>query len=439
MNAEQNQTIAVIHPFQQHSFKTAAAVKKSGYNIKYITTVYDKKGSLTHFGLSLLKGNNRTRAERRKTADLSDNEVVLKCELLELLLLILQRVDKKEYWYSKIYQLLLKRFSKSVFKYINKEKINIIILYDIVSADLIHEIKKHGLQTKIILDMSAPYYNYMESQFRRDMKVNSENRIETEKLLENPLQAYKRKYSAYEIKEADAFLVASDYTRRSLVDSGIDNHRIFTCRYGIDDFSCNDITNTNTSSNRAILKVMYAGNINRQKGAYQLIRVANNLPAEKYAFTFYGNFRHDDPVYVNNRWKYRFMGHIPREEMKKAYSESDLFIFPTLADGFGFVVAEALSYGVPVIASSNAGSSDLIKNGVNGFIYEAGNDAALKKLLEMFESDRELLKKMKISCRESIKNITWKQYFKDIDKALKEIVHDNKSKKYSADNSYTVN
>ena len=48
--------VLIAHSAQQHSFRTAVALKENGYLFKYITTVYDKKGSLTSIGKKFLRG-----------------------------------------------------------------------------------------------------------------------------------------------------------------------------------------------------------------------------------------------------------------------------------------------------------------------------------------------------------------------------------------------
>ncbi|NMH87632.1 glycosyltransferase family 4 protein [Flavivirga algicola] len=55
-------------------------------------------------------------------------------------------------------------------------------------------------------------------------------------------------------------------------------------------------------------------------------------------------------------------------QLKKYYKASDIFVFPSNRDTFGYVVVEALSSGLPVICSANAGVSSFIKNGNNGFV-----------------------------------------------------------------------
>ena len=59
-----------------------------------------------------------------------------------------------------------------------------------------------------------------------------------------------------------------------------------------------------------------------------------------------------------------------RSEIIKYYKASDFLIFPSLYDQFGFVVAEALTLGIPVLCSKNSGASVLIKDGYNGFLID---------------------------------------------------------------------
>ena len=56
------------------------------------------------------------------------------------------------------------------------------------------------------------------------------------------------------------------------------------------------------------------------------------------------------------------------------YQDSDVFVFPTLGEGFGMVVLEAMSCGLPVIITDIAGGNDAITDGVDGFEFVAGDD-----------------------------------------------------------------
>ena len=62
------------------------------------------------------------------------------------------------------------------------------------------------------------------------------------------------------------------------------------------------------------------------------------------------------------------------EQLKKYYKASDIFVFPSNRDTFGYVVVEALASGLPVICSENAGASSLIEIEKNGYVVNPQND-----------------------------------------------------------------
>jgi glycosyltransferase involved in cell wall biosynthesis len=89
-----------------------------------------------------------------------------------------------------------------------------------------------------------------------------------------------------------------------------------------------------------------------------------------------------------------FVGKIPRNQMYRYYSASDLFVFPGIRESLGLVFLEAQSCGLPVVAFHNAGVPDAVKDGITGFLvpmYAAEPfTAAIKRLL----SDSQLRRTM---------------------------------------------
>jgi glycosyltransferase involved in cell wall biosynthesis len=66
-----------------------------------------------------------------------------------------------------------------------------------------------------------------------------------------------------------------------------------------------------------------------------------------------------------------------REQFVRRYQSSDIFVLPSIEDGFGFVVAEALACGLPVITTANTGASDLIRDGENGEVVSIRDPQAI--------------------------------------------------------------
>ena len=226
----------------------------------------------------------------------------------------------------------------------------------------------------------------------------------------------KLKKCKFEVENSDLYLVASDVSRDSLLYAGIDENKIVKCVYGIDDFSIKE--NSKAEKESTPLRIVFVGNVTPQKGAYQLLRAAEKLPVEDYEFDFYGNYNPESKLIKTTATNVHFHGHIPRVEISKAYMAADVLVFPSLCDGFGFVTAESLLCGTPVIASTNAGSKELIKNGYNGFVYDVHSDSQLVSILKELQSNQGLLEQLKANARISVQNYTWDKYNQSISNAI---------------------
>lgn len=80
----------------------------------------------------------------------------------------------------------------------------------------------------------------------------------------------------------------------------------------------------------------------------------------------------------------QFSPGMPNAETVAAMAEADVLVLPSRFDGWGAVVNEALMVGTPVICSDRCGASDLIEDGRNGYVFEAGSANALRACLQSF-------------------------------------------------------
>lgn len=78
---------------------------------------------------------------------------------------------------------------------------------------------------------------------------------------------------------------------------------------------------------------------------------------------------------------------MPNAETVAAMAAADVLVLPSRFDGWGAVVNEALMVGTPVICSNRCGASDVIENGRNGYVFEAGNARALQDCLHRLCGD----------------------------------------------------
>ncbi len=100
--------------------------------------------------------------------------------------------------------------------------------------------------------------------------------------------------------------------------------------------------------------------------------------------------------------RYSFLGYIPHAEMPEIYSNSSIFVLPSLIESFPFSILEAMSSGSAVIASNVGGVPEIIDDGVDGLLVQPGDPGILaKKILFLLDNDSEI-KKLSKKAREKI-------------------------------------
>ena len=413
-----NPSILVAHPFQQHSFQLAAALKKNNYDFKYSTTVYLKKGTVLRKMLFLLKGEAYRRACGRRTDVLCDQDVIVFGEIYSLGLLLIQRLPLFKAMYNWWYWKTVEHFNSKLFKYVKKNGIDIVILYDTVARSFIQKAKASGLSVKTIIDMSAASVGYTKSIFKNENISNA--RFANPKLHNNRFSLIENKNSDYEIQQADAFFVASDFTEKSLTSQGVSKAKIFKCVYGVDDYIVADIEKETVPDSNKLICV-FSGNVCMEKGAFRLFNVIDKLDLNKFEFHFFGHYSSSSSYYPLYKNKVFFHGHIIHEEFVNFLKRSDVLVFPSFADGFGLSVIEAMANENAVICSCNAGVSEIITEDV-GFVVPPSDEEGMVKHLNYLSENRNVLEEMKINSKKRLANMTWSNYYSQVNNALRSII-----------------
>ena len=131
--------------------------------------------------------------------------------------------------------------------------------------------------------------------------------------------------------------------------------------------------------------MMFIGRLTQQKGVGNLFEAADQL-SESITLTVVGKITEDIPILRKNLSKHRYIPSLPHEEILHLVRTQDVLVFPSLFEGFGLVITEAMSQGTPVITTANTCGGDFIKNGENGWLIPCCDTeslvAQLKSILE---------------------------------------------------------
>ena len=155
-------------------------------------------------------------------------------------------------------------------------------------------------------------------------------------------------------RKADAVVCASTMTRKSLEFAGCDPNRITVIPYGLDD-SDSEVC----ERERGVCRFLFVGQGLQRKGLHHLAR-AWRVAALKGATLTIVSYRIDPGIAAMlDLPGIEIIGYQSREELETLYSQSDVFIMPSIVEGFGLVYLEALRHGCYVVATENTGVVDL--------------------------------------------------------------------------------
>lgn len=144
--------------------------------------------------------------------------------------------------------------------------------------------------------------------------------------------------------------------------------------------------------------ILYFGRYSEEKGVKTLLEVCRRLPEIPFVFAGSGPLKEEIGTCPNIEDK----GFLNGEELKKLVQEARFVVFPSeWYENCPFSVMEAQTYRTPVVASSLGGTSELVRHGITGELFEGGNkDDLAEKIIKLWK-DEELCRKYAENCRET--------------------------------------
>jgi glycosyltransferase involved in cell wall biosynthesis len=127
------------------------------------------------------------------------------------------------------------------------------------------------------------------------------------------------------------------------------------------------------------LRVLFLGQINLRKGIARLLKAARSFHSRPVEFLMVGPIQIKIPKDLRSNQKLRWFGSVARNKVRNYYEQADVFILPTLSDGFGLTQLEAFAHRLPVIASRRCG--EVVTDRVNGLLLEEPTEVAIEEAL----------------------------------------------------------
>lgn len=183
--------------------------------------------------------------------------------------------------------------------------------------------------------------------------------------------------------------------------------------------------NSKVSKEYDLIKVLFVGQIVRHKGAHILIDAFRRIVSSNVKLDIVGkgaDMQHLQSLASDDK-RIEFHGFVSSDSLKKMYMAANIVVVPSVwHDNSPMVIYEALSYGAPIVGSRIGGIPELIEDGYNGRLFEAGNILELKQILENLISDRYLLRKLSKNALSSSSNYSMERHIEGLRSIYMEVI-----------------
>lgn len=214
-----------------------------------------------------------------------------------------------------------------------------------------------------------------------------------------------------EIESADLVLCPSNFVKDTMVQNGIPHEKCFVSHFGV---------NTDVFKKRTKLpknpRFICVGSLTVRKGHQYLFRAFKKVKAvlPNAELVCIGGIRPDFKTEIEN-WRGTFEYHSTMSHAKLAemLTQCTAFVFPSLEEGFARVLPEAMSAGLPILASYESGATTIIQDGVDGIILKPHDINGIASAMIKVAQDHSLNVSLGNAAYEvGAKSNTWADYAK---------------------------
>ena len=273
--------------------------------------------------------------------------------------------------------------------------------------------RANDIRVRSYLNYAHPHHDFVEAILTDEARLRPEY---ADDLKLNVAGDSGKRQLDEEIGLADRIFVLSSFQKRTLVDAGVPDHKLILTPLGVDLDLFQDLSSPRDQST---FRVIFVGQITQRKGISYLFDAFAQADIPRSELLLVGR-----PVGAGRPWdsvpRVRHIGHVPRRELPALYSTADVFVLPSLAEGFGLTSLEAMACGLPVIISENTFGADVVTDGVDGYVVPIRDPEAIAARIVHLHEHPDLRARMRVAARRRAEEFSWERYGKAVVGAISE-------------------
>lgn len=310
-------------------------------------------------------------------------------------------LQSHEYGFLSVDQL-YRSFDRHVSKrLINRNSFKVVYAYEDGALEIFKV--AHSQCVHRVYDLPIGYWQAAQRIFAEERDLKPEWACTLTGLKDSPEKLLRKDE---ELSLASHVIVPSQFVRSTLKDYSNYGNPISVVPFG----SPQAIHSFKPSTKHKSLKVLYVGSLGQRKGLSYLLDAIESL-GSSVSLTLIGKRQSLECKPLNSALqRHQWIESLPHHEILRQMRFHDVLVLPSLFEGYALVLSEALSQGLPVIATYNSGATESVRDSIEGFIVPIRSSSAIAEKLDILNSNHDLLTAMRYACIERAVELNWLKY-----------------------------
>jgi len=197
-----------------------------------------------------------------------------------------------------------------------------------------------------------------------------------------------------EYEQAHWISIPSQFCYDSFLERGVPKAKLLKIPYGsrLERFYLEGSPRANPEE----FRILFVGAAGPRKGFIDLLASFKRLSHPRKQLLLIGSLAPEAEAMLvqMDQSQIRVLGSVPNDQLRRHYSQASVFVLPSIEEGLGMVIGEAMACGCPVIATTNTGASELITDGVEGFIVPIRSPEVIADRLQQLSDQPDLREQM---------------------------------------------
>lgn len=274
----------------------------------------------------------------------------------------------------------------------------VVLVESMIALETLHEARRLGVPA--VLDRTNSHIVYQQDLVNEEYRSLGmvERRWHSDAVIARGLAEY---------QEADRIVTLSSFARRSFLEKGFDAERVLLVPSGA------DLAAFSPGAKRdEVFRVIYCGAAAVKKGTHYLLEAFERLALPRAELWLIGPvFEEMRPVLSRYEGSFTLKGVVAHDRLADLYRAGSVYVQPSLEEGLAKVILEAMACGLPVVATTNTGAEDVVREGLDGFVVPIRDPDAIADRLSRLAEDQNLQRRMGASAADRVaQGFSWHDY-----------------------------